>query len=63
MKEIGKIISFQNTHHSKGFHTKVEDFKDVPFDIKRTYWTYDIPAGAARTCREAKTGRLSSEPP
>lgn len=48
MKEIGKIISFQNTHHSKGFHTKVEDFKDVPFDIKRTYWTYDIPAGAAR---------------
>ena len=26
----------------------MEDFKDVPFDIKRTYWTYDIPAGAAR---------------
>lgn len=48
MKEIGKIISFQNTHQSEGFHTKVEDFKDVPFDIKRTYWTYDIPAGAAR---------------
>ena len=20
----------------------------MPFDIKRTYWTYDIPAGAAR---------------
>ena len=48
MKEIGKIISFLNTHQSEGFHTKVEDFKDVPFDIKRTYWTYDIPAGAAR---------------
>ena len=49
MKEIGKIIRFQNTHQSEGFlTTKAEDFKDVPFDIKRTYWTYDIPAGAAR---------------
>ena len=49
MKEIGKIISFQNTHQSEDFQaTNVEDFKDVPFDIKRTYWTYDIPAGAAR---------------
>ncbi len=48
MKEIGKIIRFQNTHQSEGFHTKVEDFKDVPFPIRRTYWTYDIPEGAAR---------------
>ena len=48
MKEIGKIIRFQNTHQSEGFHTKVEDFKDVPFHIRRTYWTYDIPKGAAR---------------
>ena len=49
MKEIGKIIRFQNTHQSEGFlTTKAEDFKDVPFDIERTYWTYDIPAGAAR---------------
>jgi len=48
MKEIGKIISFQNTHQSEGFHTKVEDFKDVPFDIKRTYWIYDVPGGEMR---------------
>ena len=48
MKEIGKIIRFQNTHQSEGFHTKVEAFKDVPFHIRRTYWTYDIPKGAAR---------------
>ena len=48
MKEIGKIIRFQNTHQSEGFHTKVEDFKDVPFHIRRIYWTYDIPEGAAR---------------
>ena len=48
MKEIGKIIRFQNTHQSEGFHTKVEAFKDVPIHIRRTYWTYDIPEGAAR---------------
>ena len=60
MKEIGKIISFLNTHQSEGFHTKVEDFKDVPFDIKRTYWTYDIPAGAARG-GHAQCGWLYSE--
>ena len=49
MKEIGKIIRFQNTHQSEDFQaTNVEDFKDVPFHIRRTYWTYDIPAGAAR---------------
>ena len=49
MKEIGKIIRFQDTHKSEGIlTTKAEEFKDVPFDIKRTYWPYDIPAGAAR---------------
>ena len=49
MKEIGKIIRFQNTHQSEDFQaTNVEDFKDVPFHIRRTYWTYDIPEGAAR---------------
>lgn len=46
MKEIGKIIRFQNTHQSEDFQaTNVEDFKDVPFHIRRTYWTYDIPEG------------------
>ncbi len=49
MKELGRIIRFQNTHQSEDFQTtNVEDFKDVPFHIRRTYWTYDIPAGAAR---------------
>lgn len=25
-----------------------EQCKDVPFDIKRVYWTYDVPGGESR---------------
>ena len=48
MKEIGKIISFGNVHPSASFPIQAESNTDVPFHIRRTYWTYDIPAGAAR---------------
>ena len=48
MKEIGKIISFGKAHPSASFPIQAESNTDVPFHIKRTYWTYDIPAGAAR---------------
>ena len=48
MKEIGKIISFGNAHLSDSFPVQAESNTDVPFHIRRTYWTYDIPAGAAR---------------
>ncbi|MBQ2339027.1 MAG: WxcM-like domain-containing protein, partial [Prevotella sp.] len=38
--------------------TVAEQMKNVPFDVARVYWTYDIPAGgrrgghAHRTCEE-----------
>lgn len=48
MKEIGKIISFGNAHPSESFPVQAESNTDVPFHIRRTYWTYDIPEGAAR---------------
>lgn len=39
-----------NRHHSerKGNLTVVENFKSVPFDVKRTYYLYDIPGGESR---------------
>ena len=46
MKEIGKIISFGND--PEYFPVQAESNADVPFHIRRTYWTYDIPEGAAR---------------
>ena len=48
MKEIGKIIELSKRQEQGSIHTSAKSWKEVPFDIKRTYWTYDIPAGAAR---------------
>ena len=37
-------------HHSdrKGNLSVVEIFKDIPFDIKRIYYLYDVPGGEER---------------
>ncbi len=48
MKEIGTIIELSSHPNGKGFSTTVQSLASVPFHIKRTYWTYDIPTGAAR---------------
>ncbi len=36
------------TDPSRGSLTVVENNKQVPFNIKRAYWTYDVPAGEWR---------------
>lgn len=37
-------------HHSnrKGNITVVENKKDVPFEVRRTYYLYDVPGGESR---------------
>lgn len=37
-------------HHSerKGNISVVENNKDLPFDIRRTYYLYDVPGGESR---------------
>ena len=39
-----------NKHHSdcKGNLSVVENNKTIPFDIKRTYYLYDVPGGGSR---------------
>ena len=32
----------------RGNLTVAEQMKNVPFDIKRVYWTYDVPGGESR---------------
>ncbi len=55
---IGKIIELPKHVDPRGNLTVAEQMKNVPFDIARVYWTYDIPAGerrgghAHRTCQE-----------
>lgn len=45
---IGKIIDLPRITDPRGNLTVAEQLKDVPFDIKRVYWTYDVPGGESR---------------
>ena len=42
------MIELDKHHHVKGNITVVENNKEVPFDIKRVYYLYDIPGGESR---------------
>ena len=42
------IIDLPKTSFPSGNITAVEGFKNLPFDIKRVFYTYDIPGGESR---------------
>ncbi len=42
------LIELDKHHHEKGNISIVENGKDVPFDINRVYYLYDIPGGEDR---------------
>ncbi len=42
------IISLNKIHNRSGNITIVEGQKNVPFDVKRIYYLYDIPGGETR---------------
>ncbi|NVO11253.1 MAG: WxcM-like domain-containing protein [Bacteroidales bacterium] len=42
------IIELDKHHSSQGNISIVENCKDVPFDINRIYYLYDIPGGESR---------------
>ena len=66
MKNEDKTIDFNGSGlvalpkivDPRGNLTAVEQLKEVPFEVRRVYWTYDIPAGerrgghAHKACRE-----------
>ena len=43
-----KIIDLTKITDPRGNLTVAESCKDVPFNIKRTYWVYDVPGGENR---------------
>lgn len=45
---IGKIIELPKIIDPRGNLTVAEENKNVPFDIKRAYWVYDVPGGECR---------------
>ena len=55
---IVQLIDLPKIVDTRGNLTVVEQMRQIPFDIARVYWTYDIPGGgrrgghAHRTCQE-----------
>lgn len=55
---IGQLIDLPKIIDTRGNLTVVEQMRQIPFDIARVYWTYDIPGGgrrgghAHRSCQE-----------
>jgi hypothetical protein len=43
-----QIVSFRKIPDPRGNLTPVEAARDLPFQIKRVYWIYDVPGGASR---------------
>lgn len=43
-----RIIELPKFLDARGNLSFVENFKQVPFEIKRIYWLYDVPGGMAR---------------
>jgi dTDP-4-dehydrorhamnose 3,5-epimerase-like enzyme len=43
-----KLISFPKNHQVNGNLTSITNGEEVPFDIKRIYYLYDVPGGEAR---------------
>lgn len=43
-----KLIELPRINDSRGNLTFIESESHIPFEIKRTYYLYDVPGGAAR---------------
>ena len=43
-----QIISLFRHLDVRGNLSVIEEIKDVPFKIKRSYWIYDVPGGEVR---------------
>ena len=45
---LGEIIDLPKIYDPRGNLTVAEQMRNVPFEVKRVYWTYDVPAGERR---------------
>ncbi len=43
-----KIINFPKISDSRGNLSFIEENRQIPFEIKRVYYLYDVPSGASR---------------
>ena len=43
-----KVIELSRHFDPRGNLSVIEEYKDIPFKIQRSYWIYDVPGGEAR---------------
>lgn len=43
-----EIFQLTKISDPRGNLSVIEEFKDIPFKIERTYWIYDVPGGEKR---------------
>ena len=43
-----QIIDLPNNSETEYYKKLIEELKDIPFKIERTYWIYDVPGGESR---------------
>ena len=53
--EDAKIIELPKFADPRGNLSFVEQLTHIPFEIKRTYWIYDVPGGESRGAHAYKT--------
>lgn len=46
--EQSRIIQLTKITDPRGNLSVIEELKDIPFKIERTYWIYDVPGGEKR---------------
>lgn len=46
--EMPEIIKLPKISDPRGNLSVIEELKDIPFKIERTYWIYDVPGGEER---------------
>ena len=52
---LAKIIDLPKILDERGNLSFLEENKHIPFEIKRTYWIYDVPGGEIRGGHAYKT--------
>ena len=45
---LGRLIELPKIIDPRGNLTVAEQLREIPFNVERVYWTYDVPAGESR---------------
>lgn len=57
MEDKVQIIQLPKILDKRGNLSVIEEWKNIPFKIERTYWIYDVPGGEARGGHAYKENR------